>query len=84
MHSADLHCSFPVGFPSLPKSCSNALRPNGDAWRLISTSIQPAPGNTDIGGPTAEGVVEVVATRPDGATMHLTFTFHAEYQYVLC
>ena len=56
---------------------------NGDQWTLTSTDIQPAPGQTGINGPEAEGTLAATAVR-GGAVLHLVFTFRTPYRYVVC
>ncbi len=57
---------------------------DGDAWQLTSTSIKPAAGQDSVGGERADGVLEVDAVGPEGATLHLVFTFQAKYRTVIC
>ena len=67
-----------------PTSSGTYIDRNGDAWQLTSTSIIPAAGQDSIGAPRAEGVLEANALGPGGATLHLVFTFQAEYGYFTC
>ena len=50
---------------------------NGDAWNLTVTSAEPDP-RTIWWQPAADGVLQADAAGAGGATMHLTFTYHAE------
>jgi len=67
-----------------PGSRGSYFDRNGDLWTLTSTSIQAASPQGAIGGPIAEGTLEVAAMRPDGTTTQLRLTFHAAYKWVTC